>query len=235
MVIVHPSNPTGGRIAEADLRQLVAACARRGLAVVSDETYMHFTGDDATRHVSAASLPGWRDAVVLVSSCSKNWGVPGWRVGYMVAERGVVEQALKAHDTMVICASVPAQAALVPAVRDDWAHAARGRAHLAAARAIIGQHVAASPRLSWTPTDGAFFAFVRVDGADDVHALALQLLETAHVVTIPGSSFGRAGEGHLRISYGAVSHADLEEGLARVGRVLGATSPRTAAGAQHRR
>ena len=72
------------------------------------------------------------------------------------------------------------------------------------------------PRLRWTPTNGAFFGFVRVDGCTDSTALAGSLLEEAHVVTLPGAAFGRSGEGHLRLSYGSVGVADVTEAMRRV-------------------
>ena len=73
------------------------------------------------------------------------------------------------------------------------------------------------PRLHWTPTSGAFFAFVRVDGCRDAAALAASILDRAHVVTIPGSAFGRGGEGYLRLSYGAASRGQLTEAGDRLG------------------
>jgi aminotransferase len=70
--------------------------------------------------------------------------------------------------------------------------------------------------VSWAPTIGGFFAFVRIDGCTDSNDLALRLLEEAHVVTIPGVSFGRCGEGCLRLSYGSVHDDALVEATDRL-------------------
>jgi aspartate/methionine/tyrosine aminotransferase len=76
--------------------------------------------------------------------------------------------------------------------------------------------VAAIPALRWSPTNAAFFGFVRVEGCTDSAALAGSLLEEAHVVTIPGSAFGRSGEGHLRLSYGSVTVDAVRDAMCRL-------------------
>jgi aminotransferase len=75
--------------------------------------------------------------------------------------------------------------------------------------------------VSWMPASAGFFAFVRVDGCADSNQLALDLLEEAHVVTIPGASFGRSGEGCLRLSYGSVHGDGLAKAIERLTRFLG--------------
>ena len=74
--------------------------------------------------------------------------------------------------------------------------------------------------LSWVPTSAGFFAFVRVDGCTDSNQLARELLEEAHVVTIPGASFGQSGEGCLRLSYGSVNSDALSQAIGRLTRFL---------------
>jgi aminotransferase len=80
----------------------------------------------------------------------------------------------------------------------------------------MAQGLADIPALHWTPLPGGLFAFTRVDGCHDSVALAIDLLERAHVVTIPGSAFGTAGEGFLRLSYGYASLDDLGEAMTRL-------------------
>ena len=74
--------------------------------------------------------------------------------------------------------------------------------------------------MSWVPTSGGFFAFVRIDGCTDSNDLARRLLEEAHVVTIPGSSFGRSGEDCLRLSYGSVDAEALGRAIERLTRFM---------------
>jgi aminotransferase len=76
------------------------------------------------------------------------------------------------------------------------------------------------PRVRWTPTAGGLFAFARIAECRDSTRLAHDLLEQAHVVTIPGVAFGTSGEGCLRISYGYASQHDLADALQRIARFL---------------
>jgi aspartate/methionine/tyrosine aminotransferase len=119
---------------------------------------------------------------------------------------------------MIICAPTISQMAVEGALRDDWSYANQFHPEFMRRRQLVAERIEAIPTLSWSPTSGGFFAFARVEGCTDSTALAKQLLEDAHVVTIPGAAFGRSGEGCLRLSFGSVSGEDLVEGLDRLRR-----------------
>jgi len=140
----------------------------------------------------------------------------GWRVGFVLADRSVCEQATKIQDAMIICAPTISQMAAEGALRDDWSYATQFHAEFVRRRQLVAERIATIPTVSWSPTGGGFFAFARVEGCTDSTALATRLLEEAHVVTIPGAAFGRSGEGHLRLSYGSASVADVTEALRRL-------------------
>jgi aminotransferase len=214
VVLCNPSNPTGAPVSATEGTRIVSELARRDVLVISDETYMHFVYDDT--HWSAASVTGWRRNVIVVGTFSKSFAMMGWRVGYMLADAAVCAQATKVQDAMIICAPTISQIAAEAAVRDDWNYPRRFHTDLLERRRQVSEALASIDGVSWVPTRGGFFAFVRVDGCTDSHALALRLLEEAHVVTIPGSSFGRSGEGCLRLSYGSVDAAALGEAIARL-------------------
>lgn len=206
VVLCNPSNPTGAPVDAADGRLIVERLADRGVVVISDDTYMQFVYDGA--HWSAASAPAWRRNVVVVGTFSKSFGMMGWRVGFLLADAAICEQAVKVQDAMIICAPAISQMAVEAAVRGAWSYPLSFHDELRRRRAVLADGLAAIPRLHWTPTRGGLFAFTRVDGCDDSAALSNDLLERAHVVTIPGAAFGRSGEGYLRLSYG---YADAEE------------------------
>jgi aspartate/methionine/tyrosine aminotransferase len=216
VVLCTPSNPTGAVVSGDELARIVRELADRGILLLSDETYVHFVYDGA--HASAASLEGWRRTVVLVGTFSKSFGMTGWRAGYLLADRDVCRQAIKIQDAMIICAPVISQMAAEAAVRDNWNYARSFHDELRARRTALEKGLAAIPRLEWSPTAGGFFAFVRVHGCLDSVALADDILDRAHVVTIPGATFGRSGQGFLRLSYGASSVAELTEAGARLRR-----------------
>jgi aspartate/methionine/tyrosine aminotransferase len=214
VVLCNPSNPTGATTTRANGERIVRELASRDIWVISDETYMQFVYDDT--HWSAASVSDWRRNVVVIGTFSKSFAMMGWRVGFVLADRDVCEQATKVQDAMIICAPTISQLVAEAAVNEDWDYARGFHPAFRRRRQRVGERLAEIPALEWSPTAGGFFAFVRVAGCSDSHALATRLLEEAHVVTIPGASFGRSGQGCLRLSYGSVSDSDLEQALERL-------------------
>jgi aspartate/methionine/tyrosine aminotransferase len=213
VVLVSPGNPTGAVIDDASLEQLTDLCAQRGLWLVSDETYDLLTFPGA-HHRSPATLA--RDHVVVIGSFSKVFGLAGWRIGYLLGPAWLVDEAIKAQDSVVVCAPVPAQLAALGALGqvDDFAR--KARAVLLERRdtllSILGD-------LAWlTPTvpEGATFTLANLgEGADDV-ALCRDLVIRAGVVTVPGSAFGPRGAGWVRFSFGNLPVDQLREAGARL-------------------
>jgi aspartate/methionine/tyrosine aminotransferase len=228
VVLCTPSNPTGAVIAADDLTRIVLELRARGIVVMCDETYMHFVYESAGgaigagsggrmgRCLSAAAIPGWRDNVVVLGTFSKSFGMTGWRLGYLLAGAQVCEQAIKIQDAMIICAPVIAQVAAEAAVRESWDYAYAYHDELIVRRRVLAEELATIPDLHWSPAEGGFFAFVRVAGCSDSMALSTAILDAVDVVTIPGATFGRCGEGYLRLSYGAANEATLREACRRL-------------------
>ena len=214
VVLCNPGNPTGAVLDPVEGERIVSELGRRDIVVFSDETYLHLVY--GRPHWSAASSLDWRRNVVVVGTFSKSFAMMGWRVGFMLADASVCTEAVKIQDAMIICAPVISQMAALGAVREDWGYPESFHEGFLKRRAALLDGVRSVPRLRWTPTNGAFFGFVRVDGCTDSTALAGSLLEEAHVVTLPGAAFGRSGEGHLRLSYGSVGVADVTEAMRRV-------------------
>jgi aminotransferase len=216
VVVCTPSNPTGAVVPGEEIVRIARELAARNILLIADETYARFVYDGP--FTSAATHREWRDNVVVVSTFSKSFGMTGWRVGYMMAAPYVCEQAIKIQDAMIICAPVPSQIGVEAAVRTAWDYPRSFIDSLLARRRVLAEGLRRIPQLHWTETGGGFFAFVRVDGCTDSGALARDILEEAHVVTIPGSTFGDCGERFIRLSYSAVSEADLEEAVQRLDR-----------------
>jgi aminotransferase len=216
VVLCTPSNPTGATIDRREGALIAAELGRRGIVLVSDETYMSFVYEGS--HWSAAAVSGWREHVVVAGTFSKSFGMMGWRVGYLLADAHVCAQAIKIQDATMICAPVISQMAAEGAARDDWAYAGSFRADLLERRRVMIEGLDRIPSLQWTPAPGGLFAFVRVDGETDSATLSGRLLEEAHVVSIPGAAFGRAGEGYLRLSYGYATPADIADAMERLRR-----------------
>jgi aspartate/methionine/tyrosine aminotransferase len=214
VVLCTPSNPTGAVIARDQLERIVRELAVRGITLICDETYMHFVFDGV--HSSAGSIPAWRENVIIVGTFSKSFAMTGWRVGFLIADRRVCEEAIKIQDAMIICAPAISQAAVEAAIRDDWNYITRFHEELRKRRSALQAALARIPALRWEPSAGGFFAFVRTVEEYDSEQLASAILQRAHVVTIPGAAFGRCGQRFLRLSYGAVDVDELVEAGSRL-------------------
>lgn len=218
VVLCNPSNPTGAPVDPDEGTTIVRELARRGIVVFSDETYMQFVYERA--HWSAASAPNWRDNVVAFGTFSKSLGMMGWRVGYVLADAAICQEAVKVQDTMIICAPVISQIAAEAAVRECWAYTEGFHDELRRRRQVLADSLPAIPGVHWTPTRGGLFAFVRIPGCEDSARLSHDLLERAHVVTIPGAAFGTSGEGFLRLSYGYANPDEITEAVRRLAAFL---------------
>jgi aspartate/methionine/tyrosine aminotransferase len=219
VVLCTPSNPTGATIGTDEGTRTVRELAARGILVISDETYLSFVYEGACW--SAASVDAWRHNVAVIGTFSKTFGMMGWRVGYLLADAAVCEQATKVQDAVIICAPVVSQMAVEGAVRHAWSYPSTFRDDFLKRRQIMHEAVRSISRLEWTPTPGGLFAFARVDGCADSNALAHRLLEEEAVITMPGAAFGASSEGHLRLSYGYATLQDLAEAMERLGRFFG--------------
>jgi len=217
VVVTTPSNPTGDVFSEATLGRLAEALRDRGIWLIVDETYLTFVHDESPR--SATRLLDLGN-VIVVGSFSKSFAMMGWRIGYLAAPERVIQEAIKAQDAMIICPSAIAQYALLGVLREEPGYSTGFLADMKARRDYAASRLAAMPGIEWTPTPGGFFAFVKVAGCSDSLAFSLRLLEETGVATVPGRAFGRAGEGHLRLSYGSVTMSELGEAFDRLASFL---------------
>jgi aspartate/methionine/tyrosine aminotransferase len=214
LILVTPSNPTGAVTPPGDVRGIVAECRARGIAVFVDETYLRFTYE--TSPATALAIPEWRDTVVVIGSFSKQFAITGWRCGYLIANSDVIAQAMKIQDVMVICAPVPVQRAVAVVLEREPDYATRWLPELRQRRNVLLDRLGTIPGVAAVRPSGAFFIMARLAGVSDSRQCALELLEREHVVTIPGAFFGRAGEGYLRLSYGAATQDRLTVACDRI-------------------
>jgi aminotransferase len=215
--MVSPNNPTGAVYSKEELIECASFMANRGIFTISDESYEFFVHDGA-HHFSIGSMPQLSQHIITLGSFSKTFGMTGWRLGYLVSNREICTQAVKVHNAMILCAPVPAQLAVLAALKNYQNFVSHNLITLQECRAYAKEKLRTIPHISWHPTKGAFFAFVRVDLDEPVNAIAMDILETAHLVVVPGTTFGRYGESYLRISYGSQDIESLKKALNRLER-----------------
>ncbi|MEZ5098312.1 MAG: pyridoxal phosphate-dependent aminotransferase [Thermoleophilia bacterium] len=213
-----PSNPCGSVFPAATVEALVRLADRHDLWLIADEVYDELILDPERQHVAAR---GFDEAgrVISVYSFSKVYAMTGWRLGYAVAPPPLADLLRKLQEPQVSCPSTVSQLAAQAALTGPQAVVAEMRD---AYRERRDRAWAAIERrgLSGFRTQGTFYMLVDVSRAG-IPSLdfSLRLLREADVAVAPGSVFGPAGEGKVRISM-AVEAPEIEEGLARLAHVL---------------
>ncbi len=213
VVITTPNNPTGAIVPDVELRRIARECKRRGIFLILDRTYAGFEFERQPDPQRLKSLP---DHVLVVGSFSKVFSMTGWRVGYLAGPPDLIREALKAQDTMIICAPTIGQIAVTAALTARRGVAPAYLRELRRRRDYVQERLAEMPGWSAVPAAGGFFTFIHVHGCTDSTELAFRLLERHHVLVMPGRIFGEAGEGHIRISYGIADVATLRKAFDRI-------------------
>ena len=211
----NPSNPTGHVFSKQDLEIIAEIAQRHNLIFFSDEIYEKIVYDGA-RHVSIGSLPGMEDRTITVNGFSKAYAMTGWRIGYVAAGKELSATLRKLHYYAVLCPNAISQEAAVAALLGPQDCVQEMVAEYDKRREFVLRELDKIESLSYTRPKGAFYVFPDFSNFEKSdEGLALHLLKEAGVVTAPGSGFGKAGGGHLRISY-SISYEQVKEGMKRI-------------------
>ena len=211
LILASPANPTGTIIPPEELARIATVCAARGIRIISDEIY-HGLSYGAPAHSMLEYAP---DAVV-VNSFSKYFSMAGWRLGWVVFPRDLIEAARARMGNLVLMPPSLAQHAGLTAFdcREELdGHVAtyrRNRELLLAALPALGlQEIA--------PPDGAFYIYADVGHlTDDSLSFCQRLLRDTGVATAPGIDFDpQDGQRHIRLSF-AVATTQIEDAIARM-------------------
>ena len=208
IVLNSPNNPTGCVLNRQSLQAVHDAVKGRDIFVICDDVYRQLVYD--TEYHSFAEYRDLRDRLLVVQSFSKPYAMTGWRMGYLMADRPVMERLELAHQFTVVSSAAPFQRACIEALKYDPApmlsEYAKRRAYVLGRLSAMGMDV-------HTP-EGAFYVFPSVEkyGMDST-SFCDRLLSEAAVAVTPGSAFG--AEGYIRISYCCAMEA-LEKGLDRL-------------------
>ena len=201
LIINSPHNPTGGVLSPAAVREIARLARERDLWLLSDEIYAEtlYEGE----HRSPLAEEGMAERTILLDGFSKTYAMTGWRLGFGVFPRPLVEPVTKLVTNSVSCTATFVQRAGVAALSarppevDEMVRAFRER------RDVIVSGLNEVPGIRCLKPKGAFYVFPNIEGlglGDSVH-VADRVLNEAGVAVLAGTCFGRAGEGYLRLSY----------------------------------
>ena len=195
-----PSNPTGWTASLDDLRAILDIARRKGLWIMADEIYAHFHYA-GTRAASFLDVMQSDDRIIFVNSFSKNWSMTGWRVGWVVIpeELGQVTENLIQYSTSGVAQFMQRGATVAlnegdHVIRENFAKAAKSRD-------ILCDALIATNRVETLKPDGAFYAFLKIDGVKDSRLTALDIVDKALVGLAPGTAFGPGGSAFIRACF----------------------------------
>ncbi len=215
VVLCSPSNPTGTVLFEDDIRAIGKIAAERDFWVITDEPYDFLLYDDA-RFFGASQIPEIKNRLISCFSLSKEYAMTGWRVGYVYAKEGVINQMLKIHDAFAVCAATISQYAALSALQGDQRIVESFKDEFSSRRDLICSRLDRLPELfSYIKPRGAYYIFPKINIQIDDYAFAIRLLKEARVTVVPGSAFGPGGEEHARLCF-AMSKDAINEAFDRI-------------------
>ncbi len=213
LILPYPNNPTGAIMEKNDLEAIAKIIKEKDILVMSDEIYSELTYKG--KHVSIASIDGMQERTLLINGFSKSYAMTGWRLGYACAPEPLIKQMTKIHQFAIMCAPTTSQYAAVEAIKngDEDVELMR-RAYNQRRRFLL--HEFKEMGLKCFEPYGAFYVFpcIKEFGMTS-EEFATKFLEEEKVAAVPGTAFGKSGEGYLRISY-AYSMDNLKIALGRL-------------------
>lgn len=213
LLLSYPNNPTGAIMEKEDLEALLGIIEKHDLLVISDEIYSELTYN--SRHVSIASLPGMRKRCVVINGFSKSYAMTGWRLGYALAPKEIMEQMVKLHQFAIMSSPTTSQYAAVSALKNGNSDVMEMRLAYDQRRRFL-LHEMERLQIPCFEPRGAFYIFPDIsEFGMSSEEFATELLREEKVAVVPGSAFGDCGEGFIRISY-AYSIEELKAALARI-------------------
>lgn len=217
LILSYPNNPTGAIMTKEDLQAIAEVVVEKDLYVISDEIYAALTY--GVEHTTIASLEGMRDRTIVINGFSKAFAMTGWRLGYALGPKIILEQMTKIHQFCIMAAPTTSQHAAISALKYGDKDVEEMRKSYNMRRNFLMKEMRRMKLQCFEPY-GAFYIFpcIKEFGMTS-EQFATKLLEQEKVVVVPGTAFGECGEGFVRISY-AYSIEELKEALSRVERFI---------------
>ncbi len=215
IILGYPGNPTGATMTYDDLAKIKDVLVRHpDVFVVSDELYseLSYTGE---KPASIANFPEMYDRTIVVNGFSKSFAMTGWRIGYMAGPAPLIAAMNKVHQYCIMSSPTTAQYAVIEACRNGDKEVEEMRQEYNRRRRVIINGLKEAGLTCFEPT-GAFYAFPSIEGLGlSCEKFCERFLMEKKVAIVPGSAFGKCGEGHVRISY-AASLENIQEAMRRL-------------------
>ena len=216
LIIMNSSqNPTGSVLTAAEIEHIYRIAEKHDLYLLSDEVYSRIIYDVIFH--SPSKFDRCRERTILLKSLSKVFAMSGWRLGYAVAPPPLIEKLYLLLQTILSCLPQFTQLGGIAALQSPPEYFQNNMLELRRRRDILIEGLNAIPGISCVKPQGAFYAFPNITATGLTSAeYCRQLLHQTGVCALPGNCFGPHGQGYIRLSYGSVTVAEIEESLEKI-------------------
>lgn len=212
IIVNNPNNPSGQVFTREELEHLHGLADRHNLFLISDEAYSEFVPEGGG-FISAGVMDPEKKHTLVCNSMSKNYGMSGWRIGYVIGRRGMMDEVLKLNQHLVTCPPTILQHYLerhfdeiLDITRPQIADVVRRRTELAAFMDARG--------MTYLQGDSTFYFFVDIARSGvSSEEFCTRLLTEDHVSTVPGIGYGDSCDGFIRVSVGTESMDRTRQGI----------------------
>jgi len=210
-----PNNPTGSILDRNSLSNLADLAKEHNLLVISDEIYEKLTYGDE-KNISIASFPGMKERTIILNGFSKYFAMTGWRLGYIAADKKLIDPMFRFCFYNTTSANSFVQWGAMAGLTESNQPSEKMKEEYRKRRDYLVTHINKIDKLSCLEPKGAFYLFVNIKKIGmDCETFAHYLLEEVGVATVPGTNFGKNGEGFIRISY-ATSYENIVKAIPRI-------------------
>jgi aspartate aminotransferase len=214
LILNSPQNPTGGILTEADLNAIAELARKHNFYILTDEVYSRLLYEGT--HKSILSLPGMKEKTILIDGHSKTYAMTGWRLGYGVAPREIADKITRLTINSNSCTATFTQIAGIEALTGPQTFVTQMVSEFKIRRDAIVDGLNAIDGITCIKPLGSFYVFPNVTQLPlSCEALADYLMDEVGVALLPGTAFGKYGDGYLRLSY-ANSLDNIKDALSRI-------------------
>ncbi len=213
IVIVSPSNPTGGVLDIKSLEAIADVAKKHDLLVLSDEIYERLTYDEDKPAISIATLPDMKERTIVLNGLSKSMAMTGWRIGYIAAPLELMEPMNRMTFYMTAGATTFAAHAAIEAIKNLDGSVEKMRDEFKKRRDYLVAEINKMKNFSCKMPEGAFYVFMNIKNTGMTsEEFCDYALDKVRLAVVPGDAFGACGEGYVRMSY-ATSMENLEKAV----------------------
>jgi len=215
ILLTSPHNPTGQIIPKKSLEIIAHLAQKYNFFVISDDIYNKMIYEEDMNCISIANLKGMRERTFIIGSLSKTYAMDGWRVGYLIGPKSIIREALKMHQHILSCPNTFVQEGARIALTSSQNCVEEMVKEFDRRRKLMMSYFD-DMGISYKPPQGAFYVFPSIKQFEmNSEKFCDFLLNEARVTVVPGSAFGKLGEGYVRFSY-TTDYALIKEGMKRV-------------------